>query len=68
MSKTIGSVISESLFALLEQEMLRKGYISISETVRAILRNYLQEREEHRQDEPNKKLEAAERLEAQVRA
>ena len=67
-SKTIGSVIPESLFARLEDEMLRKGYISISEAVRAILREYLQPREEHTQDEPNKKLETTERLETQARA
>lgn len=61
MSKTVGAVIPNSLFELLEEEMVRKGYLSISETIRVILREYFGEKERAK-NEARFEEKAAERL------
>lgn len=59
MSVTIGAVIPESLFKKLENEQEEQGYLSISETIRVILRDYFKEKE--RIDESANQVEAAKR-------
>lgn len=64
MSRSVGARISEKLYKQLEEEMVRKGYLSISETIRVILRDNFKEQKLHDSSPKTPEAEKAQRIPA----